>query len=52
MEILQIPHLELEQVKGEFGLAGKEISALTLLDKVSFLPFTFRLLFLTSWPNS
>lgn len=52
MQILQIPHLELEQVKAEFGLAGKEISDLTLLDKVSFLPFTFRLLFLTSWSNS
>jgi len=52
MEILQIPNAELEQVKGEFGLAGKDISALTILDKVGFLPFTFRLLFLTRWSNS
>jgi len=39
MEILHIPNLELEQVKGDLGLAGKEISALTLHDKVRSLPF-------------
>lgn len=42
MEILQIPNAMLEQLKGDFGLAGKDISALTLVDKVRFLSYEFR----------
>jgi collagen type III alpha len=39
MEILQIPNANLESLKAEFGLGGKEISALTLTDKVRFLSY-------------
>ncbi len=36
MEILQIPFVSLEGLKGELGLTGKDITVMSLVDKVSF----------------